>query len=632
MLLAFGALLAALLLAEIVLRALGIGEPDSPSPFPLEVVAGARFALPDDELGLRLAPNAEILGAYRTNSRGWRGPAVAEARAPGALRLLALGDSTTFGLGVREAQRWTDVLQRLLGTLLEGRRAVEVVNAGLPSYSSCQNLVQLERELPRLRPDAVLWSVTGHNDSCATLGRTDAEQVAWARGLRSLWDGLALVRAAGLATQPPSGPSRLRVAPAELEANLRAAAGVARRAGVPLVILISARTATVVRHAPMQAEVDAIVERIAAEEGVPVADARPRFAALAPREPFPDTVHPDPDGHRLIAWSAFEALLREDAWLGGDPRAAFGRAWMAATRDGLGIARAALQSAEPPPALAPLLAVLSRPDADALLAAADPALPEALRLHDPLGGSRRPALLESRLRLQSAGLLPAGAPADGADSPAQPALPRAEACAAFLRPRDPLLLLLGGESAPVQHAADVRRDLPLARALWVLAAQIDALVLPADRRLERASAALRARALAEALDAAQAVLVLDPACTAALLLAGQALEQLGRREEAESTFARAAALAPQSATGQYLLGRTQLRQGALAAAEDLLRRAIELDPVLADARYALGTLLLDSGRIDEAELHLRVASLLRGPDFADLPELLAAIAQRRAGG
>ncbi|MBM3986047.1 MAG: hypothetical protein FJ296_10235, partial [Planctomycetes bacterium] len=203
LLLAFGALLAALLVAEAVLRAVGAGEREGPSPFPLEAVTGRRFTLPDDELGLRLAPDAEILGAYRTNARGWRGPPVSDARAPDTLRILALGDSTTFGLGVREEQRWTDVLQRLLGLLLEGRRAVEVVNAGLPSYSSCQNLVQLERELPRLAPDVVLWSVTGHNDSCATLERTDAEQVAWARSARSAWDGLALVRALGLASRPP---------------------------------------------------------------------------------------------------------------------------------------------------------------------------------------------------------------------------------------------------------------------------------------------------------------------------------------------------------------------------------------------------------------------------------------------
>jgi lysophospholipase L1-like esterase len=632
LLLALGASLAALLLAELTLRALDLGAPAAPATFPLEGVSDERFVLLDDELGLRLAPNADILGAYRTNARGWRGPEVEPARAPGTLRVLALGDSTTFGLGVPEAQRWTDVLARLLGALLEGRRAVEVINAGVPSYSTCQNLVQLQRELPRLAPDVVLWSATGHNDSCATLGRTDAEQLEWAHGLLALWDRLALVRLAGLASEAPPPSSRLRVSTAELEANLRSAAECARRAGTSLVFVISARSTLVVRLAPMQAEVDAIIERVAAEEGVPVADARPRFAALAPREPFPDGIHPDPDGHRLIAWAAFEALLRPGVLPGDDSRAAFGRAIAMALRAGLAEARDALSSAEPPPAFPPLLEDLSRPDVDTRLAAGDPALPEPLLLHDPLGGARRPALLESRLRLQAAGLLPSALPAAEATLDAQAARTRAEACAAWLRPRDPLLVLLGGADAPVLAAADVRRDLPLARALWVLAAQLDALVLPVDRRLERASAALLADALPEALAAAQAVLALDPGCAVALLLEGQALERQGQREEAEAAYARAATLAPDLATGQYLLGRARQRQGELAAAEALLRHAIELDPVLADARYALGTLLLDAGRLDEAELQLRVTGVLRGPGFADLAELLASLDRRRAGG
>jgi tetratricopeptide (TPR) repeat protein len=166
----------------------------------------------------------------------------------------------------------------------------------------------------------------------------------------------------------------------------------------------------------------------------------------------------------------------------------------------------------------------------------------------------------------------------------------------------------------------------------VLAAGADALVLPADRRLERAAAALRARAFPQALQAAQDALALDPASGPALLLAGEALEKLDRREEAEAAFARAAALAPDSAMGQYLLGRAQLRQGAGPLAEALLRRAIDLAALLAEARYALGTLLLDAGRLDEAELHLRVTALLRGPDHADLPARLADLQRRRAGG
>jgi hypothetical protein len=58
-----------------------------------------------------------------TNSRGLRGPEFADT-APG-FRIVAYGDSVTFGWGVTEAESWPRRLSELLG--------VEVVNAGVPA-------------------------------------------------------------------------------------------------------------------------------------------------------------------------------------------------------------------------------------------------------------------------------------------------------------------------------------------------------------------------------------------------------------------------------------------------------------------------------------------------------------------
>lgn len=72
---------------------------------------------------------------------GFRGPE------PIAPRIACLGDSTTFGWGVTESQAWPQLLAQELG--------VEVLNAGVPGYSTHQGLATLDRVLA-LKPDLVV--------------------------------------------------------------------------------------------------------------------------------------------------------------------------------------------------------------------------------------------------------------------------------------------------------------------------------------------------------------------------------------------------------------------------------------------------------------------------------------------
>ena len=104
-----GGLLLALLLAELMLRAVGVGAAPAISPFG-PGAEGEAAVVADAELGYRLKPGISLLDTYRINHLGYRGPEVRAARRPGTLRLLALGDSTTFGLGVGESQRWSETI------------------------------------------------------------------------------------------------------------------------------------------------------------------------------------------------------------------------------------------------------------------------------------------------------------------------------------------------------------------------------------------------------------------------------------------------------------------------------------------------------------------------------------------
>ena len=134
----------------------------------------------DPELFWRLLPdrtlprvgNQPFFGLI-SNHDGLRGPEVGDKR-DGVLRILVLGDSCAFGFGLPAEQAWP---ARLQAHLQEAGRPAEVLNAGVPGYSSAQGLVLARRLLPRLSPDLVVVAF-GWNDSSVWDGLTDAQQRA----------------------------------------------------------------------------------------------------------------------------------------------------------------------------------------------------------------------------------------------------------------------------------------------------------------------------------------------------------------------------------------------------------------------------------------------------------------------
>lgn len=124
----------------------------------------------DDATFYRLRPGLAVrqtadarLFDVRTNSLGLRGAEVATPKPTGTLRILCVGDSCTFGSGAKTKQAYPARLEALLRERLGGR-AVEVVNAGVPGFSSFQGLQLLESVGYGLEPDVVLF-VLGVNDS-----------------------------------------------------------------------------------------------------------------------------------------------------------------------------------------------------------------------------------------------------------------------------------------------------------------------------------------------------------------------------------------------------------------------------------------------------------------------------------
>ena len=118
------------LLAEIGLCLLGLGHPYYSAP---------ELYQPSANPALVFQPRANFVGFsegtwVQTNSRGLRERELPLEKPPDITRVLFLGDSVTFGPGVRNEEPFP----RLLDTALDDR--VETVNAGVVGYNTTQEL------------------------------------------------------------------------------------------------------------------------------------------------------------------------------------------------------------------------------------------------------------------------------------------------------------------------------------------------------------------------------------------------------------------------------------------------------------------------------------------------------------
>ncbi len=373
-LLASLAALAAIILVEIVLRVLPAPEePLSPTVFldrqgGLEEIERAvieelkgedpaalranRIYLQDEETFWRLKRNATITGknylvpravrdripfTVTLNGDGFRGPALARTKPAGALRVIALGNSSTFGWGVDDGATYPARLAAQLGAAFPGR-PIEVMNAGIPGFGSFQGKRILASEALARSPDYVVLSF-GFNDSRRAATSDSAFALARARPLaraarvagrlaiaRRIERAIGAVRGRGAADRlSPGAEGRpaARVPVAEYAANMRemvaavqnagarpillamvipqeyrdALVAIAREAPAPILDTRPFLTVRIEDEAVRGAFADEIARHEAAWKGVP--------AGVSRNAAYADAMHPSPIGHALIAeWVA----------------------------------------------------------------------------------------------------------------------------------------------------------------------------------------------------------------------------------------------------------------------------------------------------------------------------------------
>jgi lysophospholipase L1-like esterase len=122
----------------------------------------------DEAAGYRLSPafagtirRGDVVTTFSTNSLGLRAPEVGPKDRP---RILAFGDSFTWGWGVGQGEEWISVAGRELGC--------EAINCGVNGYGTENELALLSRVGPELSPDLVLVGFFANDYTDNLLGAT----------------------------------------------------------------------------------------------------------------------------------------------------------------------------------------------------------------------------------------------------------------------------------------------------------------------------------------------------------------------------------------------------------------------------------------------------------------------------
>ena len=160
---AFGAVLAALLM-ETLLRVF------TPDVIDVGARVKANLYSPDPVLGWVMKSNFEGIEekkefrvTTRINERGFRDDSYAEGSPESSFRILALGDSFTYGYGVEHDETYLELLEVALNAPPTASRDYRVYNVAVPGYSLREYSTFLKTSWVEFDPDLIIIGI-GSND------------------------------------------------------------------------------------------------------------------------------------------------------------------------------------------------------------------------------------------------------------------------------------------------------------------------------------------------------------------------------------------------------------------------------------------------------------------------------------
>jgi lysophospholipase L1-like esterase len=278
----------------------------------------ADYAVGDPQLGFRGDPSRPVLGVT-PNALGLRGPLPAFPKPDDELRLLFLGDSTCWGLGVALEDTFGVRATKLVDAFVEDRHATFLLGA-FPSYSSYHSAILLERLLPQ-SPDVVILYLGARNDGDRARYYADAQIPARRARLSAFWHQSHTLRALEAVVdrsyrhlfrrlQPAA--QQTRVTPDEFRANLHGIVAQLRAARVPVLLVLPPISPAFEAEQPQVTIYRDVLVASARELGLPSVSLDERFEASRGEALFfDDHFHLAARGHAIAAEEIVAAMLRE---------------------------------------------------------------------------------------------------------------------------------------------------------------------------------------------------------------------------------------------------------------------------------------------------------------------------------
>jgi len=324
------------LCAEVVVRlSLGFVEPANagrvrPRLFEPTEMPGVRYTMRPNAEGKQrfrsdprgyFDPDGSL--TYRTNALGFRGPETTEAKPEGVFRIIGLGDSFTFGRGVRADATFLADLQRRLDQTSPG--SFEVLNWGVAGYDTVDEANLLKHRGPAFSPDLVVLCFFLNDTKAGATVHTfnpvsnRKRLPAWRRASALLDQlGARLARRGRVRELVASYHAAYREnAPGwqRARAALTQARDQARAEGFTLVVMLFPVLWDLSGPSPF-VDLHAKVAGFAESLGLPLLDLLPAFPGHDGPELWahPMDQHPSPEGH-AIAGEALFAFLREQRLL-----------------------------------------------------------------------------------------------------------------------------------------------------------------------------------------------------------------------------------------------------------------------------------------------------------------------------
>lgn len=289
-------------------------------------------------------PKSILFQGRVSNSLGYRNEEFTLVRPEATTRIVCFGDSSTFGIGTPQGETWPTQLETSLNSdadflqtqlpAASSSSSVEVINAGVPGYTSYQILRKMRRELKSLAPDVVLLTCANNDfwrwDNCTDVEQAkrltesslhDTLMLSHALQLADKWYGnwsrqtpqtdVEWARKASLNYFEPEEAWTPRVPLAEFEANLQQMAVLCEEQNVPLIFVIWPDQLQAAGKWSVRVAYHDAMLKVASEQGLLIADVATAFRQRpwSVRCYIPDDiVHVNAEGNRIAAEAARNAL------------------------------------------------------------------------------------------------------------------------------------------------------------------------------------------------------------------------------------------------------------------------------------------------------------------------------------